>query len=356
MAGSAGAVLPLRFTTRDVPVPSRPNALNELRGQGMLPIEPLPGCSPHVDLIKWRLPGAWILTGTFAGVRQGGESGPSGPDDDLFFGINMNSSSLARQRGREVTVGAGDAIAIDPAAGAFSLLRAAPVRMIGVRIARRSVPAGAAGSDAGPLRLVPAGTAALQLLASYLHGALSGSALSSALLADAVVSHVAELITLSLDPVYSAAPPASVRSVRAARLAAVKADVERHLADGSLTVATLAARHGISARYLHKLFEDEEMTYSRFVLDRRLALAYRTLRQPRSATRTISSIAYDTGFGDLSYFNRTFRRRYGITPSGARRENPPAEIRPPTSAPLHRQELIRQNDPRGSITGQAVQE
>jgi AraC-like DNA-binding protein len=76
-------------------------------------------------------------------------------------------------------------------------------------------------------------------------------------------------------------------------------------------------RHGISARYLRELFEDKEMTYSRFVLDRRLALAYRALRQPQSATRTISSIANDTGFGYLSYFNRTFRRLYGITPSGA---------------------------------------
>ena len=269
----------------------------------------------------------------------------------------MSGSSLAGQRGCEVSIGAGDAVAIDPAAGAFSIVRAAPARMIGVRIPRRSVPPGAAGFGATPLRLVPAGTAALQLLTSYLHGALSGSALSSAPLADAVASHLADLITLSLDPVYAAAtPPAGVPSVRAARLAAVKADIERHLTDGSLTAATLAARHRISARYLHKLFEDEEMTYSRFVLDRRLALAYRTLRQPRSATRTISSIAYDTGFGDLSYFNRTFRRRYGITPSGARRKNPPAENRPLTSAPLHRQELIRQNDPRGSITGQAVQE
>ena len=356
MAGSAGAVLPLRFTTRDLPVPSRRNALNELRGQGLLPIAPLPDCSPHVDLLKWRLPGAWILTGTFAGVRQGGDSGPSGPDDDLFFGFNMSGSSLASQHGAEVSVGAGDAVAIDPAAGAFSIVRAAPARMIGVRIPRRSVPVGAAGSGASPLRLVPAGTAALHLLTSYLHGALSGSALSSAPLADAVASHVAELITLSLDPVYAATPPAGVPSVRAARLAAVKADIERHLTDGSLTAATLAARHRISARYLHKLFEDEEMTYSQFVLDRRLALAYRTLRQPRSATRTISSIANDEGFGDLSYFNRTFRRRYGITPSGARRENPPAENRPLTSAPLHRQELIRQNDPRGSTTGQAVRE
>ena len=145
---------------------------------------------------------------------------------------------------------------------------------------------------------------------------------------------------------------AASRAARTLRtLAAVKADVERHLADGSLTVATLAARHGISARYLHKLFEDEEMTYSRFVLDRRLALAYRMLRQPRSATRTISSIASDAGFGDLSYFNRTFRRRYGITPSGARQENPPAEIWPLTSAPRHRPEPVRQKDPRGSSTG-----
>ena len=94
----------------------------------------------------------------------------------------------------------------------------------------------------------------------------------------------------------------------------------------------------------------------RFVLDRRLALAYRTLRQPRSATRTISSIASDTGFGDLSYFNRTFRRRYGITPSSARRENPPAGDRPPTSVSLHRQQPIRPKDPRASPTGQADQE
>ena len=356
MAGSAGAVLPLRFTTRDLPVPSRRNALNELRGQGLLPLAPLPDCSPHVDLLKWRLPGAWILTGTFAGVRQGGDSGPSGPDDDLFFGFNMSGSSLASQHGAEVSVGAGDAVAIDPAAGAFSIVRAAPARMIGVRIPRRSVPVGAAGSGASPLRLVPAGTAALHLLTSYLHGALSGSALSSAPLADTVVSHLAELITLSLDPVYAAAPPASIRSVRAARLAAVKADIESHLTDGSLTVAAVAARHHISARYLHKIFEDEEMTYSRFVLDLRLALAYHTLRQPRSATRTISSIASDTGFGDLSYFNRTFRRRYGITPSSARRENPPAGDRPPTSVSLHRQQPIRPKDPRASPTGQADQE
>jgi len=320
MADTAEASPPLRFTTRDIPAQSRRKALHELRGLGLLPVEPLPGCSPHVDLVKWQLPGAWILAGTFAGVRQGGESGPGG-SDDLFFGINLSGSSLAGQRGREVTVGAGDAVAFDPALGPFSILRAESARMIGVRIPRYSVPAGVIGFGPTPPRLVPASTAALRLLAGYLEAALSGPALSSALLTNAVVAHVAELITLSLDPGSAATPLASIPGVRAARLAAIKADIERNLTDGSLTVATLAARHRISARYLHKLFEDEEVTYSRFVLDRRLALAYHKLGQPRYASRTISSIASDTGFGDLSYFNRTFRHRYGITPSDARRED-----------------------------------
>jgi AraC-like DNA-binding protein len=317
---------PLRFTTRDLPVPSRRRALGELREQGLLPIEPLAECSPRVDLQKWRLPGASVLSGTFAGVRQDGDPHPAGASDDLFFAINVSGCSLASQRGREVTVGAGDAFVADPGAGTFRVVRAAPARMIGIRVPRRGVPVDAAVLDAAPLRLVPGRTAALQLLTGYLRGALSGPVLSSAPLADAVVSHVTELIALSLDPAGLATPPTDVPGVRAARLAAIKADIERHLTDSTLTAAALAARHRISTRYLHKLFEDEEMTYSQFVLDRRLTLVYRKLRNPRFATRTISAIANDAGFNDLSYFNRTFRRRYEIRPSDARR-NPSTPTR-----------------------------
>jgi AraC-like DNA-binding protein len=42
------------------------------------------------------------------------------------------------------------------------------------------------------------------------------------------------------------------------------------------------------------------------------------LRDPRFDSRTISSVAFEVGFGDLSYFNRTFRSRYGMTPSDVR--------------------------------------
>src|SRR5215471_17668951 len=311
---------PLRFNIRDVPLSSRRRALHELREQGLLPIEPLKGCAPHVDLVKWRLSGISVLCGTFAGVRQGGEPGQAG--NELTFGINVSGYSVAGLRGREIAIGDGDAIAIAPDAGPFTLLRAAPARMIGIRVPRRGMPAGGGWFGAAPLRLVLAQTPALRLMTGYVRDALSEPVLSSAPLADAVAAHLMELIALSLDPASAAAPPASLSGVRAARLAAVKADIARHLTDGTLSAAALAARHGISVRYLHKLFEDEELTYSQYVLSQRLARARRRLRHPGFATRTISSIASDAGFGDLSYFNRAFRRWYGITPSEARRFPP----------------------------------
>jgi AraC-like DNA-binding protein len=42
------------------------------------------------------------------------------------------------------------------------------------------------------------------------------------------------------------------------------------------------------------------------------------LTNPLYRNRSISAIAYDAGFGDVSYFNRTFRRSFSATPSEVR--------------------------------------
>jgi AraC-like DNA-binding protein len=36
----------------------------------------------------------------------------------------------------------------------------------------------------------------------------------------------------------------------------------------------------------------------------------------------VTAVASDVGFGDLSYFNRTFRRHYGATPGEIRQLAP----------------------------------
>ena len=74
----------------------------------------------------------------------------------------------------------------------------------------------------------------------------------------------------------------------------------------------------MTPRHVHKLFEKEGLTFSSFVLGQRLSRAHRLLSNPHLADRNISSVAFDVGFGDLSYFNRTFRRRYGVTPTEIR--------------------------------------
>jgi AraC-like DNA-binding protein len=134
----------------------------------------------------------------------------------------------------------------------------------------------------------------------------------------AVVAHIHDLIALSIGAARDAAAAAEDRGVRAARLRVIKADTARNLADCELTVTAIAARQRVTPRYVHKVFESEGVTFSEFVLGRRLAAAYRLLTDPRFDYRAIASVAFDCGFADLSYFNRTFRRRYSATPSEVR--------------------------------------
>jgi len=95
-------------------------------------------------------------------------------------------------------------------------------------------------------------------------------------------------------------------------------DIRAHFGEGDLSVAEIARRHRITPRYIHKLFENEGLTFSSFVLGQRLSRAQRLLTNPHIAGRSISSVAFDVGFNDLSYFNRAFRRRYAATPTEIR--------------------------------------
>jgi AraC-like DNA-binding protein len=98
----------------------------------------------------------------------------------------------------------------------------------------------------------------------------------------------------------------------------IKQDIAAQLDRADLSVATIAARHRIKPRWIQRLFEREGMTFTEYVLAQRLARAHRLLADPRYASQKISTIAFNVGFGDLSYFNRAFRRRYGAAPSELR--------------------------------------
>src|SRR5262249_29897066 len=88
-------------------------------------------------------------------------------------------------------------------------------------------------------------------------------------------------------PVRGSARP----SEPAARLAAIKADIARHLGRPGLSVAAAAARQAVTARYVQMLFEAEGTTFSKYVLGQRLARAHALLIDPRRADSSIKEIA-----------------------------------------------------------------
>ena len=128
-------------------------------------------------------------------------------------------------------------------------------------------------------------------------------------------SHIRDLAILALGGARDVLQLANGRGARAARLCAIKNDIVAHLTDPELSVAWVTKRHGISERYLRALFADDDMSFTGFVLERRLIRAHAALSQPG---RNISEIAYGCGFSDLSWFNRAFRQRFDMTPSQAR--------------------------------------
>src|SRR5262249_23689666 len=102
------------------------------------------------------------------------------------------------------------------------------------------------------------------------------------------------------------------------RLKAIKAFIRENLGSPDLTVTEVARRQHISPRYIHMLFAKDGATFSEFLVGERIARAHRMLSDRRFDGLSISTIAFEVGFGDLSYFNRKFRKRFGITPSGLR--------------------------------------
>ena len=131
-------------------------------------------------------------------------------------------------------------------------------------------------------------------------------------------AHIYELIAMALGATLNGASIASCRAIGAARLKAIKADILENIGD-ELTVTAVALRQGITTRYMHMLFEIEGVTFSEYVLGQRLMRAYGMISDPRFADLNITTVAYASGFGDLSYFNRTFRRCFGTTPSELRK-------------------------------------
>lgn len=83
-----------------------------------------------------------------------------------------------------------------------------------------------------------------------------------------------------------------------------------------ITISTLAKTIGIDRTYLYKIFKQETgLSPEQYITDFRLKKARDFLKL---TPYTISQIAYSTGFKDVCYFCRVFKKHQGMSPKNFR--------------------------------------
>jgi AraC-like DNA-binding protein len=300
----------LRIRTDDWPARDRAEMFRELHGRDRIRVEPRPDEPLRIDAILLRLPDVGLLRGARSPLRSDFADG----SDRLI--VNLGSPAVASQFGRELYLERGDAIALsgsDP--GSLTTFRTG-------RIVTLDFPQG----RLVPLlkqpkhrcaRRIPKDSLPLRLLRGYVRAACSADGISASGLPQLAVTHLYDLAALAVGAAAEIEEIARGRGVRAARLQAIKDDLLARI-ESDLSLGEVAARHQLSPRYVGMLFESEGTSMTEFVRQERLKRARSMLLSPRFRGRRIAEIAYAVGFNDLSYFNRSFRRRFGRSPSEVR--------------------------------------
>jgi len=310
---------PLRVSTATLPARERLPFWREVFGRKycQLDIEPLSDAPFEAEVALCTLPGLSTMECLVSPTRQQRTSELVADGDDSFcLTMNLSGSIAFSQRDREVSLGAGEAVMVlhaEPAVMTNSQVQAA-----GLVIPRAALSPLVSNIEDTAMQVIPHSNEALRLLTGYLRMLNEGLPLATPELHHRVATHVHDLVAIAIGATRDGAAVAAERGVRAARLAAIKADVLERLDRRDLSLAAVAARQHVTPRYVQLLFEREGITFSQFVLAQRLARAHQMLTSPRYARWTISAVALAAGFGDLSHFNRSFRSRYGATPSDVR--------------------------------------
>ncbi len=237
--------------------------------------------------------------------------------DFFLASFQLEGQCIIRQHGRSAALNPGR-FAIYDSSQPYELEMDGPFESITVRLPRDLVGAqmacpermtAIALGDGAPLsraafHYIVSMWQQLDRVASNLHGRISRTA--------------TDLICDALAEAQGTAPMAETSHVLAMRQRLL-VYIAANARDSDLNPGSIAAANGISLRYLNKLFAGADQSVSVLVWSQRLELARRDLGDCAQRGKSITQIAFDAGFNDLSHFSRIFRTRYGVSPRDYRK-------------------------------------
>lgn len=276
---------------------------------------------PFAADIEARVVGQLVL-GQMAGTirhasRKASNIAADGRDGYLLLVNNGDTILSGTQVGRDYHVGKGQG-ALVSASEALQMIGGDKNIWANVIVPRAVLEKAFAHVDDRLALTIGADNEALDMLKRYCRFLETGPDLVSPDLVTHATETIVDLIGLASGAKGETADLAGLRGLRAARLQAILQKMRDNFADPAISAQSVAQQLRLSVRYVHDLLQETGVSFAERILELRLQRAHRMLSDRRNDRMRISEIALLSGFSDVSYFNRCFRRRFGSTPSGAR--------------------------------------
>ncbi len=154
------------------------------------------------------------------------------------------------------------------------------------------------------------------LASTLLRAALHEASRIDTVEANRITNSLLDLLGMSLECSFADMPVMAKGSQSTLRR--IQKYVDDNLEDEGLCLESIATQLSMSTRYVNKLFEREGISAARWIRIRRLERCRADLENPSKRAQSISEIAFENGFNNISSFNRAFKAQFKVAPSAMR--------------------------------------
>jgi AraC-like DNA-binding protein len=239
-----------------------------------------------------------------------------GQEDDLLVSVQTSGQMRVVQDGRQTLVTPGNLVLCD-SRRPYALQISEGSQSVWLQFPRQELLARIGSSSPFVAHAVSGWTGAGALFLALARALPNRIAEFGAFESPEIASHTLDLLALTLNgSIGVQSRVSSSGTITAQRL---KLAIKRHLRDPALKPSHAAALGRITVRHANRLLAAEGISLERFIYSERLERCRAMLQDRKFDTLTISQIALSWGYNDLSHFSRTFRARYGLSPSEFRK-------------------------------------
>ncbi|MBR1144784.1 helix-turn-helix transcriptional regulator [Bradyrhizobium sp. AUGA SZCCT0431] len=255
------------------------------------------------------------LDGSIDGMRRSQRDVASDSADNFCVALhNGRSDIISIQNGQEGNRDAAVLLTAEPG----EMLRGPENGWYAINISRARLLALVPNADDLIGKPLDASSPALRHLGRYVEFLMGLKQDGDPALDRHIETTLVDLVALALGARGDPSEIAVTRGLRAARLHDVLAAIKSGFHDPEFSSQSVAQRLGLSRRYVNDLLAESGSGFAERVLEMRLHEARVMLTDAAHDRLKVSEIAWTCGFNEVPYFNRRFRRRFGMTPTELR--------------------------------------